>query len=89
MAPVVGRLRAPLREREELVADVDERHPAGATAQLELEQPSVERQRGVDVTYLQRDVIDSDEPGAGHAGSAPSASSMPSGAYRRPRRVAP
>ena len=61
----VGRLRPPLGERDELVAQLDERHPADAAAQLDLEQAAVELERLVDRVDLERDVIDPD--GAGHA----------------------
>ena len=68
MAVLVGRLGAPSREREELVAHVDERHPVRAAAQRELEQLTVERERLVDVADLERDVIDPHEPSLWHAG---------------------
>ncbi len=49
-------------ERDELVAHVDERHlRADATAQLELEEAAVPRERLVDVADLERDVVDPDE----------------------------
>src|SRR5437763_8422520 len=57
----VRRLRPPFRKRDELVADVDERHPRRATAQLEVEDPAVELQCVVDALDLGRDVIDADE----------------------------
>ena len=64
MPRLVGRLRAPARDRDELVAHVDERHRAArAAAQLELEEPPVPLERGVDVGDLERDVVDADEPG--------------------------
>src|SRR5436190_15541012 len=51
------------RERDELVAQVDERHlTAAAAAQLELEELPVPRQGLIDVAHLERDVIDPDEP---------------------------
>ena len=51
------------RERDELVAHVDERHPgAGAAAQLELEELPVPLERLVDIADLERDVVDPDEP---------------------------
>jgi hypothetical protein len=58
---VVGRLPSPLGERDELVADVDERHPAGASSQCQLEDATVEVERLLDVADLERDVVDSDE----------------------------
>ena len=68
MAVLVGWLRAPAREREELVAHVDERHPVRAAAQRELEQLAVERERLVDVADLERDVVDPNKPSIWHAG---------------------
>src|SRR5438477_10882996 len=61
MALPVRWLRPPLRERDELVADVDDRHPRRATAQLEVEDPAVELERVVDALDLERDVVDADE----------------------------
>ena len=63
MAGVVGRLRAPGADREELVADVEERHRvADPAAELELEDPAVEAERLVEVVAdLERDVVDADE----------------------------
>ncbi len=58
----VGRLRAALVEHEELVAQVEEDHRAGAAAQLELEQAGVERERCLDVVDFQDDVVDTDHP---------------------------
>ena len=58
-------LRAALREREELVAHVDERHPRDPSAQLQLEQAPVEVERLVDRADLERDVVDPD--GASHS----------------------
>ena len=60
----VRRLRAPARERDELVADVDERHPPGASAELQVEDAAVEAERLVDVVDLERDVVDADKPRA-------------------------
>jgi hypothetical protein len=53
-------LRPSLGERDELVAHVDERHPADSAAQLNLEQPAVEGQRLVDRPDLERDVVHAD-----------------------------
>ena len=64
MAPVVGRLRAALGERDELVAHLEERHPGDAAAQLELEDRAVELERRVEVADLERDVVDAEQPGA-------------------------
>src|SRR5207245_2319129 len=49
------------REREELVAHVDERHPAAAAAQLELEELPVPRERLVDRAHLECHMVDADE----------------------------
>ena len=69
VAVVVGRLPASLADREELVAQVDERHPRHAPAQLEVEEPRVELQRLVEVADLERDVVDPDQSGHGEAAS--------------------
>ena len=60
MAVVVRCLPPALGERQELVAEVDERHPPGPAAERELEDAAVELQGLVDVPDLQRDVVDSD-----------------------------
>src|SRR3712207_9409789 len=57
----VRRLRPALAERQELVAHVDEGGPPGPAAQLEGEEPPVERERLVDVPDLQRHVVDADQ----------------------------
>jgi hypothetical protein len=60
MPPVIGRLPATLLQREELVTQINEgRIPALAT-QLEFEQPSVVRQRLIDVADLECDVVETD-----------------------------
>ena len=52
----------PLRERDELVAEVDEGHARAAPAQLHVvEDPPEERDRLVDVADLDREVVDADE----------------------------
>jgi hypothetical protein len=61
VAVVVRRLGATLRQRDELIAHVDERHPRHASAKLELEDPPVEGQRFVHVFDLERDVVDADQ----------------------------
>jgi hypothetical protein len=67
VAAVVGGLRAPGRERDELVAHVDERHARAAAAQLEVEDRAVEVERLVDVADFQGDVVQADGPWlAGH-----------------------
>ena len=54
-------LPAALAQRQELVAEVDERHPRRPAAQLELEESAVEGQRLLDVADLERDVVDADQ----------------------------
>src|SRR4029450_183977 len=58
----VRRLRSSLREGDELIADVDERHPSEVAPELELEDPAVPLERLVDVADFQRDVVDANEP---------------------------
>ena len=70
VATVVRGLAAAFSEREELVAQVDERHVLALPAQLEIEQPAVERQRFLDVADLEGDVVETDGAGfwgVGHA----------------------
>ena len=69
MARGVGRLRAPAREGDELVAHVHERHPWRAPAQRELEDCAVEGERLVDVSHLECHVVDADEPRTSHLAS--------------------
>src|SRR5829696_5669392 len=52
VAMVVGRLLATFGERDELIADVDERHAPGSPPQRELEDPAVELERLLDVPDL-------------------------------------
>ena len=66
VAGFVGRLRATLGDREELVAHVEEGHPRDAAAELELKRPPVELERRVEVVDLDRDVVDADQPRARH-----------------------
>ena len=61
VAPVVRALLAPLGQREELVAQVDEGHAGRDAPQVQLEEPAVELQRLVDAVDLERYVVDSDE----------------------------
>ena len=49
------------RERDELVAHVEERHGLAPTAQGEIEQAAVEGERFVEVADLERDVVDPDQ----------------------------
>ena len=58
---------AALREREELVAHVEEGHPRHPPAQLEGEQPPVEVERGVEIADLERHVVDADQASFRHA----------------------
>src|SRR5438270_6849674 len=59
---LVGRLRAAGGEGDELVAHVDERHPAPrATAQLEVEQAPIPCERLVEVSNFEGDVIDANQ----------------------------
>jgi Ca2+-binding RTX toxin-like protein len=60
MAVVVRRLPAPLRERDELVAEVDEGRPARPATERQLEDPAVELKCLVDVADFERNVIDPD-----------------------------
>jgi RNA polymerase sigma factor (sigma-70 family) len=61
VARPVGGLRPARGERDELVAQVDERHRATvAAAEREFEDPAVERERLVQVADLDRDVVDAD-----------------------------
>ena len=56
----VGLLGAAGRQRDELVAHVDEGHAPSAAAQREVEDPSVELERLVDVGDLHRYVVHTD-----------------------------
>ena len=60
VALAVGLPHGALGEREELVAQVDERHSAHPAAELQLEEAPVERQRLVERADLDGDVIDPD-----------------------------
>src|SRR5262245_414639 len=62
MPAVIGRLPAPLLQREELIAKIDESRVLALAAQLELEEPAVKRQRLFDVADLEGDVIETDGP---------------------------
>jgi catechol 2,3-dioxygenase-like lactoylglutathione lyase family enzyme len=61
VAVPVGRLRPSLRQGDELVTDVDERHAPPAAAELQLEDAAVEVERLVDAADLERDVVDSEQ----------------------------
>jgi hypothetical protein len=58
MATVIWWLPAALLERQELVAQINERRVLVFPAKLELEDPRVERQRFLHVAHLQRNVIE-------------------------------
>src|SRR5437660_1669310 len=54
------RRRSALLQREELVAQVDDRRGLALAAQLELEQTAVEGQRLLDIADLERDMVETD-----------------------------
>ena len=58
MATVVWRLFAPFLKREELVAQINERHVPVPPAKLELKYPRVERQCFLDIAHFERNVIE-------------------------------
>jgi hypothetical protein len=60
---VVRFLPAALGERDELVGDVDEGHPARPAAEFQFEDAAVEVQRLLDIADLERDVVDPNETG--------------------------
>ena len=60
MAAIVGALLAALLERKELIAEIDESRRCAFSAQLELEQAALESERLLDVTDLERDMIEAD-----------------------------
>ena len=66
VAMTVGRLCPPRRERDELVAHVDEGHAPATPAQLELEDAPVELERLHNVAHLEGDVVQADEPRTGY-----------------------
>jgi hypothetical protein len=72
MPPVVGGLGATLLEGQELIAEVDEGRSFASAAKLELEQAALKRQRLIDITDFESDMVETD--GArflclGHEGS--------------------
>ena len=80
---VVGGVRDPARERDELVSEVDERHPRGPAPQLHaVEDPVEERERLVDVADLDRDVVDAHEPRHGPQTTGGRAPRVPRRDYR-------
>jgi hypothetical protein len=75
VAFVIGRLAASLGDRDELIAQVDERHPGHTTAQADLEDRAVEVERRLEVADLECDVVDPDNPRAsGHCVFVPRSS---------------
>src|SRR5262245_66302323 len=60
MPAVVGSLLAALLQRDELVAEIDERHGLATAAKLEVEQAAIERQRLIDIPDLESDMIETD-----------------------------
>ncbi len=62
VAVAVGLAAPTLRQRDELVADVDERHPRALAPQPDLEDPPEERECLVDVADIDGDVVYPYEP---------------------------
>ena len=60
MTAVIGRLRAALLQRDELVAEIDERRILALAAQREVEQAAVERESLLDIADLESDVVETD-----------------------------
>src|ERR1700694_5286987 len=60
MTPVIGSLSAPLLQREELIAEIDESRVFTLAAQLEVKQAAVECQRLFDVADHESDVVETD-----------------------------
>ena len=60
MTAVVGGLGATLLESQELIAQVDEGRGLASAAKLEFEQATVKRQRLVDITDLESDMVEAD-----------------------------
>jgi hypothetical protein len=60
MTAVVGGLGAALLECEELIAQIDEGRGLAPAAKLEVEQATVERQRLIDITDLESDIVEAD-----------------------------
>src|SRR5262249_7053909 len=58
MAAIVRRLFAPFLKGDELVAQIAESHRVTLAAQLNLEEAAIEHQRLLDVSHLQRDVVE-------------------------------
>src|SRR5215472_6206627 len=60
MTTVVGGLGAPLLQRKELIAQVDEGRGLALAAQFEVKQAAVECQRLLDIADLEGDVVETD-----------------------------
>src|SRR5262245_9612474 len=58
MPPIIRRLPPAFLQSQELIAKIDEGGVFALAAQLELKEAAVERQRLIDVTHLERDVIE-------------------------------
>jgi hypothetical protein len=61
MAPVIRRLPPALLECQKLITQIDEGHRTVSAAKLEVEQLTVEDKRLVDITDLERGVIEADD----------------------------
>src|SRR6516162_3950748 len=61
MAAIVGRLLTALLQGDELVAQVDEGHGVALTAQFEVEEAAIERQRLFDIPHFQRHMVEANE----------------------------
>tara|TARA_B100001971_G_scaffold214516_1_gene252380 strand:+ start:5648 stop:5887 length:240 start_codon:yes stop_codon:yes gene_type:complete len=74
MTVTVGTLRPAFGQGEELIAHIEEGHTLAPAPEIETEDRTIEAERFVDVSDLQRDVVDAYEPGApiiGHATPTP------------------
>ena len=60
MTAVVGGLGAALLESQELIAQVDEGRGLAPAAKLEFEQATVKRQRLIDITDFESDMVETD-----------------------------
>src|SRR6185437_7282453 len=61
MAVLAPWLDLVLGQSDELIAQVDERHPTRAAAQLQIrEQRTPDRERALDAAHVERDVVDPD-----------------------------
>src|SRR5215468_2189636 len=72
MTAIIGGLGAALLQRDELIAQIDERRGLALAAQFELEQAAVEGERLLDIADLESDVVETDGarfPWLWHGGS--------------------